>query len=105
MPTQLGTIWVQWVGYSYVTDSVQTYTIHPANRNITAETAIAIYNTTRNDHRGETGITEIVSNGIHEAFHPPLPRIQRSNVTSITFRTASGSRTDVYGRHVVYYRE
>ena len=103
MPTQTGTIWAQWVGYSTVLNSIHTYTLHPNNRDITAEAAIALNATTANDHWSETGISQIVSNGINETFDPPLPRIKRDNVTMITFRTASTSHTKVYGRHVIHY--
>jgi len=105
MPTQFGTIWAQWVGYSEVKNTVHSYTITPSNREITAEAAISLDHTTRNDHWSETGISRIVSDRGTENFNPPLPRIQRSGVTSITFRTASSSRTLVYGRHVVHYWE
>jgi hypothetical protein len=103
MPTQYGTIWAQWVGYANVLNSVYTYTLHPNHRDITAEAAIALDSTTSNDHWSETGISQIVANGVNETFDPPLPRIQRTNVTQITFRTASTSNTRVYGRHVIHY--
>jgi len=103
MPTQTGTIWAQWVGFSHVLNAVHTYTLHPNNRDITAEAALALYSTTSNDHWAETGISQIVANGVNETFDPPLPRIQRNNVTEITFRTASTDNTRVYGRHVIHY--
>ena len=103
MPTQTGTIWAQWVGYTFAFNTIATYSLFPNNRDITAEGAIALNDTTANDHWSETGISQIVSNGVNETFDPPLPRIQRSNVTQITFRTASTSNTAVYGRHVIYY--
>jgi hypothetical protein len=103
MPTQTGTIWAQFVGYAYVYNAIHTYTLHPNNRDITAEAAIALNSTTANDHWAETGISQIVSNGVNETFDPPLPRIKRSNVTEITFRTASTSHTWAYGRHLINY--
>ncbi len=103
MPTQTGTIWAQWVGYSNVLNSIHTYTLHPNNRDITAEAAIALHTTTKSTHWSETGISQIVSNGINETFDPPLPRIKRSNVTQITFRTLSSSNTRIYGRHLIFY--
>ena len=102
MPTQTGTIWAQWVGYSFVQNSVHTYTLFPLNRDITAEAALALLSTPDDPHFAETGISQIVSNGVSESFDPPLPRIQRSNVTQITFRTATIDCT-VHGRHVVHY--
>ena len=45
MPTQTGTIWAQWVGYSFVQNSVHTYTLFPLNRDITAEAALALLST------------------------------------------------------------
>lgn len=103
MPTQLGTIWAQWVGYGAALNDIHTYTLFPNNRDITAEAAIALLATTDNDHWSETGISEIISNDVTETFDPPLPRIQRTNVTKITFFTASSRRTRTYGRHVVNY--
>ncbi len=105
MPTQTGTIWAQWVGYTSALNSVQTYSIHPNNRDITAEAAIALHTTSASSHWSETGISQIVANGINETFDPPLPRIQQTNVTQITFRTAASGNTRVYGRHVVHYWE
>lgn len=102
MPTQTGTIWAQWVGYAKVQDSVYTYDILPSNRDITAEAAIALVSPSITQHWSETGISEIVSNGVKETFNPSLPRIKRSNVTQITFRTV-GVRSTVYGRHVIHY--
>jgi hypothetical protein len=104
MPTQTGTIWAQWVGYSTVVqNAVHTYTIFPSNRTITAEAAIALHSSVTERFWAETGISEIIANDEREVFDPPLPRIQRTNVTSITFRTASTEDTRVYGRHVIYY--
>lgn len=103
MPTQTGTIWAQFVGYAWTLNSVHTYSVFPNHRDITAEAAIALDSTTANDHWSETGISRIVSQGVLEEFDPPLPRIQRSDVTQITFRTASTGSTRVYGRHVIHY--
>jgi hypothetical protein len=103
MPTQTGTIWAQWVGYNWVLNTVHTYSLYPNNRDITAEAALALHSSTKNDHWSETGISQIVSNGVNETFDPPIPMIKRSNVTQITFRTAASSQTRVYGRHVVHY--
>lgn len=103
MPTQTGTIWAQFVGYSHVLNAVHTYSIFPNNRDITAEAAIALHATTVSTHWSETGISQIVSNGVLETFDPPLPRIKRSNVTQITFRTAATGSNRVYGRHIVHY--
>ncbi len=103
MSTQTGTIWAQYVNYNWVYNTVHTYSVHPNNRDITAEAAIALDTTTKNDHWSETGISQIVSNGVNETFDPPIPRIKRSNVTQITFRSAATSRTKVYGRHVIHY--
>lgn len=103
MPTRTGNIWAQWVGYHLVLNSSHTITVTPSNRDITADSAISLYSTTKNDHWGETGIWRIVSNGVLEEFDPPLPRIVRDNVTQIVFRTRASSRTRVYGRHVINY--
>jgi hypothetical protein len=103
MPTQTGTIWAQWVGFSIALNGIHTYSLFPNNRNITAEAAIALHSTNQKSHWSETGISQIVSNGVNETFDPPLPRIKRSNVTQITFRTASSKGTRVHGRHIVHY--
>ena len=105
MPTQTGTIWAQWVGYTIADDSIQTYTVEPNHRDITAEAAIAMMSTGNGAHYSETGISQIVANGINEEFDPPLPRIQRSDVTQITFRTAAAGNCIIRGRHVIYYWE
>ena len=101
MPTQIGTIWAQWVGYHWVINGVATFTLLPQNRRITAEAAIALVNPF-NNHWSETGISKVVSNGVTETFNPPLPKIMRSNVTHIQFRTAA-SNSRVHSRYVVHY--
>lgn len=103
MPTQHGNIWAQWVGYQYANDGIETYSIHPNNRKITAEAAISLYTITKKNHWTETGISQIVSNGVNETFDPPLPRIKRDNVTQITFRTASTKHARTFCRHIIYY--
>jgi hypothetical protein len=104
MPTQTGTIWAQWVGYTQATNAIGTYSLHPNHRDITAEAAIALHTTSASSHWSETGISQIVSNGVNETFDPPLPRIKRSDVTQITFRTAATpGNTKIRGRHVVHY--
>lgn len=103
MPTRIGTIWAQYVGYHWVYDSSHTITVQPQSRDITADSAMSLYYTNRNDHWGETGIWRIVSNGTLEEFDPPLPRIKRDNVTMIVFRTRASSGTRVHGRHVINY--
>ena len=103
MATQFGNIWAQWVGDHRVRNTIATHTVHPNNRTITAEAAIALLETTKNDHWSETGISQIVSNGVNETFNPPVPRINRSNVTEITFRTASSSRTRIWARYIIHY--
>ena len=101
MAVQLGTIWAQEVVYSSVAGGVHTIHMAPNHRDITTNSAISLI-VTGGTNWAETGIVQIVSNGINETFDPPRPVIQRSNVTEMTFRTAStGNR--VYARHVVYY--
>lgn len=94
MPTQTGSIWAQNIGYRIVDSGISTITLRLANNNITAETAIALLVPDivgGNRARAfwvECGISRIVSNGVSEAFDPPLPRIKRSNVTEIRLRGA-----------------
>jgi hypothetical protein len=104
MPTQHGTLFAQWVGASMTSNGgIHSYTLHPNNRNITAEAAIALLSTNGKTHWAETGISSIISNGVTENFDPPIQRIKRTNVTRITFRTASTSNNRVHARHIVNY--
>ena len=87
--TRTGKIWAQWLGSLQKTDGVSTVEVRPNNRHITAEAAIAHHVTVKRVHGALAGIAQIVSNGLSETFDPPLPRIQRENVTQITFLIAA----------------
>ena len=102
MPVQLGTIWAQEVVYSNVVNSVHDIHMLPSRRDITANSALSFIFSGGHSNFAKTGIVQIVSNGINETFDPPIPAIQRSNVTEITFRTIS-THYRVLARHVVYY--
>lgn len=103
MPSISGNIWYQWVGYSIVEHDIHTITLYPGNRDITAEAAIAFQRDTGGTDWTEAGISGIVSNGVYESFNPPLPRIQRNNVTQIIFRAASTSGVLARCRYVLNY--
>ena len=105
MPTKTGTIWAQWMSSHWVRNTVQTVSVSPKNRDITADAAIAMLMATRREHWGEAGISQIVSNGINETFNPPVPRIQRDNVTQITFRVAATDDSRVWARFAIFYWE
>jgi hypothetical protein len=100
----IGTIWAQDVLYSIVAGSVKTQTHHvfPSRRHITTDSAISLIVTDDDLNWAETGVSQIVSNGINETFDPPLPAIHRTNVTEITFRTSS-SQNRVHAQHVINY--
>jgi hypothetical protein len=100
MPTRTGSIWAQYVGYHWVYNSSHTITVNPANRDITADSAISL---NVGSGWGECGIWRIVSNGHLEEFDPPLPSIMRDNVTQIVFRVRASSSTRVWARHVINY--
>ncbi len=102
MPTRTGTIWAQYVGYSVVNDSAHTIQVNPNNRDITTSSALAMISAGRGSHYAECGVWRIVSNGQFEEFDPPLPRIKRDNVTSITFRTRC-AECAVRGQHQINY--
>ncbi len=89
MPTRFGTIFAQWGGWQFVSNTSLTATIRPNSRDITASAAISRYVTTKNDHFGQVGILSVVSNGAPENFSPVRPHIQRDNVTEIRFRSES----------------
>jgi hypothetical protein len=104
MAVQVGSIWAQEVVYSSVAGGVRTIHMAPMRRTVTTNSAISLIVTGGDLNWAETGVAQIVSNGINETFDPPLPVIHRTNVTEITFRTSS-SRNRVYARHVVNYWE
>lgn len=105
MPTKHGTIWAQYVGFSVVhPGNSHTIQVNPNNRDITTCSAISQISAGRKSHFAECGVWRIVSNGLLEEFDPPLPRIQRDNVTSITFRTRTSECT-VHGQHQINYWE
>lgn len=107
MPTQHGSIWAQNLGYRIVNSGIDYVTINfPQPRTITADTAIALLVP---DIVGinraaafwsECGIFQTSADS--QSFDPPLPRIQRSNITWITFRAAV-SRCRLRYRWTIYF--
>lgn len=90
MPTMTGSIWAQNIGYRIVNGTyIDTVDLSFNNRDITGDAAIALFTHGKDNIWAECGFSRVVSNGQVEEFDPPLPRIQRSNVTSIRFRTAT----------------
>jgi len=62
---------------------------------------LALITHTDDDVWMECGFSRVISNGQLEEFDPPLPRIQRTGVTSITFRTAVSADCMVRARWVI----
>jgi len=91
MPWKTGSIWAQYVGYRINNGGIDTVTLNLATLDITADAAIALITHGKKNIWAECGFSRVVSNGNVETFDPPLPRIERSNVTSITFRTAASN--------------
>lgn len=89
MPTMIGSIWAQDIGYRKVKNKIDTVTINVNNRDITADAALTLLSHGKNSIWVECGFSKVTSNGITEEFDPPLPRILRTGVTSITFRAAA----------------
>jgi hypothetical protein len=90
MPTMAGSIWAQNIGYRICNGNIiDTVDLSFNNRNITGDAAIILLTHGKKDIWVECGFSRVVSNGQVEEFDPPLPRIKRSNVTSIRFRTAT----------------
>ena len=103
MPTRFGSIWAQYNGWHWTSGPDIIMTLRPNNRDITAVSALTTYSTSKNDHWGETGIWQIVSNGTSESFNDKfLPRIQRDNVTEISFRSRVTDCT-IFARHKIDY--
>jgi hypothetical protein len=99
MATQTGSVWAQNIGYRIINSGIDEVTItFAAPRTITADTAIALLTSQcvgSNRARcfwAECGIRRLVRNGVTQGpWDPPVPRIQRTNVTEITFRAATHS--------------
>lgn len=90
MPTMTGSIWAQNIGYRIVQGTIiDTVTLGFNNRDITADAALTLLTHTDDAIWAECGFSRVISNGQLEEFDPPLPRILRFNVTSLTFRTAT----------------
>jgi len=93
VPTQNGTIWAQNIGYRIVNSGIDYVTIHFAQpRTITADTALTLlvpdsvgFGRAR-AFWSECGIYQTSSDPV--AIDPPLPRVQRTNITWIRFRGA-----------------
>ena len=102
MSTMTGTIWAQNCGFRIVngpfSDSV---TLGFNNRDITADAALCLLTHSTANIWVECGFSRVISNGQLEEFDPPLPRLQRSGVTSITFRTSASSNCSVRSRWVI----
>lgn len=97
MPWKTGSIWAQNVFFRKNFGGIDTVTLNLANLDITVDAAIALITHGKNSIWAECGVSRIVSNGNVETFDPPLPRIERPNVTSITYRSAA-SGCDIWVR-------
>ena len=97
MPWKTGSIWAQNVFYRKNFGGIDTVTLNLANLDITVDAAISLITHGRDSIWAECGVSRIVSNNNVETFDPPLPRIERSNVTSITYRSAA-SNCDIWAR-------
>ncbi len=101
MPTMFGWIWAQNIGFRHNNNAgIDTVNLGFNNRDITADSAIALISHGRDSIWAECGFSRVVSNGVAENFDPPVPRIKRSNVTSITFRNAA-SNCQIRSRWVI----
>ncbi|WP_157637969.1 hypothetical protein [Flexithrix dorotheae] len=90
MPTMTGSIWAQNIGFRIVSgEKIDTVTLNFNNRDITAEAALTLLSHGKKSIWVECGFSSVTSNGQTEEFDPPLPRLLRTGVTSITFRTAT----------------
>lgn len=90
MPTMTGSIWAQNIGYRIVQGTgIDTVTLGFNNRDITADAAFTLLTHGGKSIWAECGFSRVISHGQLEEFDPPLPRIMRSGVTSLTFRTAT----------------
>lgn len=105
MPTMNGSIYAQDVGYRIVEgDFIDSVTMNfSENRHITGDAAIALLTHPKKAIWVECGFSRVISNGHLEEFDPPLPRILRTNVTSLTFRTAVSSDCKVRSRWVINF--
>lgn len=102
MPTMTGSIWAQNIGFRIVTGPLSdNVTLGFNNRDITADAALSLLTHTTSNIWVECGFSRVISNGQLEEFDPPLPRLQRNNVTSITFRTSASSNCMVRSRWVI----
>lgn len=91
MPWKTGSIWAQNLWLRKNTNGLITQTLSLANIDITVDSAITLITHGKDNIWAEVGISRIVSNGNVETFDPPLPRIARDNVTSITYRSATSN--------------
>lgn len=103
MATQNGTNWQQYEARHTVQNAVNTFSIHPSNRDIIARAAITLHSPTKRNHWAETGIWKIVSDGDEQVFEPGRQSIKRNHVTKITFRTISTQNTLVRSCFIVDY--
>lgn len=97
MPWKDGSIWAQNLWLRKNNNGVITQTLSLANIDTTVDSAITLITHGKKSIWAEIGISEIVSNGSVEKFDPPLTRIIRDNVTSITYRSAT-SNCKIWGR-------
>jgi hypothetical protein len=89
MPWKTGSIWAQNLWLRKNSNGIITQTLSLANLDITVDASISLITHGKKNIWAEAGISRIVSNGNVETFDPPLPRIVRDNVTSITYRSAT----------------
>ena len=92
MSTMHGSIWAQNIGWRFNNNAgVDTVDFNFNNRDITAEAAISLITHGKKNIWAECGFSRVVSNGVVENFDPPVPKLQRSNVTSLRFRDAASN--------------
>jgi len=97
MPWKTGSIWAQNSFFRKNFGGVDTIKLNLANLDITVDAAIGLITHGKKNIWAEAGVSRIVSNGKVETFDPPITRIVRDNVTSITYRSAA-SNCDIWIR-------
>ncbi len=91
MPWKTGSIWAQNLWFRINNNGIVTQTLSLANLDISVDSAIGLITHGKDSIWAEAGVSQIVSNGQVENFDPPLTRIMRNNVTSITYRSATSN--------------
>ena len=113
MPVVKGSIWAQFASQSFATEGSYSFSFHPAFRDISAYSGISSLDFRHTDGNVDpitvmdSGITEVISNGIDVPIGPPQASIVRENVSKITFRVSAftllGDDTTVRGHHVINF--